>query len=168
MRRGSIDSNVSWFGTRRKDNERKWVQPTTHPSRPHQPKQQDTSYVPPQSNHRQQDPRDQGHIFNDFIHIISTSYLHKAERHLPIPSLLLPTKRILHAPSNRAIRVEVLANRTIAGKWSADLLANAADGAVLGESAADGALCVEGCGGFLVGGVLAAGKSVSMIEMFRG
>ena len=101
-------------------------------------------------------------------HVVSTSYLHQAERHLPIPSLLLSTKRILHALSNRAIRVEVLANRTIAGKWSADLLANAADGAVLGESAADGALCVEGCGGFLVGGVLAAGKNVSMIEIFRG
>ena len=72
---------------------------------------------------------------------------------------------MLHTASNRTIGVEVLANRTIARKRSADLLADTADGAVLGESAADGTLCVERCGGFLVSGVLAAGEGVSMIEM---
>jgi hypothetical protein len=80
-----------------------------------------------------------------------------------IPSLLLPTQRILHAASNRAVRVEVLANHAVTRKRSADLLAEAADGAVLGESAADGALCVEGCGGFVVGEVLAAGERCVLV-----
>jgi hypothetical protein len=77
-----------------------------------------------------------------------------------IPSLLLPTQRILHTASHRTVRIEVLANHAVARKRSTDLLTDAADGAVLGESTADSALCVERCGGFVVGGVLAAGKRV--------
>jgi hypothetical protein len=98
------------------------------------------------------------------IHILS---YHTITPSSFIPSLLLPTQRILHAPSNRAIRIEVLANRTFTRKRSADLLAEVADGAVLGESTADSSLCVESCRSLLVGGVLAAGGGcVSMIGMF--
>ena len=72
MRRGSIDSNVSWFGTRRKDNERKWVQPTTHPPRPHQLKQQDTS-----TSHRKAIIDNKTHVTKVIYSMISfTSYQH--------------------------------------------------------------------------------------------
>lgn len=109
-------------------------------------------------------PSDPVHRLNRFIsfHIVSYPYLKQLLEGSQSPSLLLPTKRILHTPSNGAIRVEVLANRTVTRKRSADLLADTADGAVFGESAADGTLCVESGGGFLVGGVLTAGESVSM------
>ena len=107
------------------------------------------------------------HIISYHINIISPRSRSKSSVSQSQSLLLLPTKRILHAPSNRAIRVEVLANCTVARKRSADLLADAADGAVLGESAADGALCVES-GSFLVGGGLAAGGEESRVLVWIG
>jgi hypothetical protein len=79
-------------------------------------------------------------------HFITVHILHPfgAACHQSIhPSLLLTTQRVLYRTSDRSIRVEVLANHALARKGSADLLADVADGAVLGESAADGTLCIE-------------------------
>ena len=99
-----------------------------------------------------------------FIFIRTHILRHTGAAFHPISSLLLAAQCVLHRTSNRSIRVEVLANHAIARKWSADLLAEVANGAVLGESAADGTLCVESCRS-LVGVLGTAGEVLARGEL---